>query len=279
MRPVNLIPPDERRGDRTAMRTGNVAYVVLGALALGLLGVIVLALTSKQISDRESEVKSLEQEEQAVQAKAQNLRAFADFRAVQVGRTATVASLAQSRFDWERVIRELSLVIPEDVWLTNLAGTVSPNVGLDAGAEVSLRDNIEGPALELVGCASGQDAVAGFITDLEDIDGVTRVGLQVSELPTEQAEEAEAGGGQQASSDTDCRTRDFITKFELVVAFDSVPTPPTATAAPSVPAPVAPSGDASQLAGAQAEGAATGGSAPGQSAEAQSAAGSAQGGE
>ena len=31
---------------------------------------------------------------------------------------ATVTSLADSRFDWERVMRELSLVLPADVWLT-----------------------------------------------------------------------------------------------------------------------------------------------------------------
>ena len=46
----------------------------------------------------------------------------------------TVSSLAQSRFDWERVLRELSLVIPEDVWLVKVTGTVSPAVDLDAGS-------------------------------------------------------------------------------------------------------------------------------------------------
>ncbi|MGH2957155.1 MAG: hypothetical protein ACRDL6_09190, partial [Solirubrobacterales bacterium] len=124
-----------------------------------------------------------------------------------------------------------------------------------------------------------QDAVAGFITDLEDIDGVTRVGIQVSELPEEEAQTGADAGQSQDSSDADCRTRDFITRFELVVAFDAVPTPPTATAAPSVPAPVAPSGDAGQLADAQAQGAAARGSVSEQSAEAQSAADYVQGGE
>ena len=47
-------------------------------------------------------------------------------------RTETVDSLAQSRFDWERVMRELALVIPEDVWLESLTGTVAPGVTVDA---------------------------------------------------------------------------------------------------------------------------------------------------
>lgn len=256
MRPVNLIPADERRGDRAPMRTGSISYVVVGALALALLAVIAVAFTSKQISDRESEVASLQQEEQAVTAKAETLRAFADFRAVQESRTASVASLAQSRFDWERVIRELSLVIPDDVWLINLTGTASPGVSLEDGADITVRDTVEGPALEVVGCAPSQDAVARFITDLEDIDGVTRVGIQSSERPTDatQEQQQQQPGAEDEQEGEDCRTRDFITKFELVVAFDAVPTPPTATAAPSVPAPVAPAAqDGAQLAGTEAQ--------------------------
>ena len=42
-----------------------------------------------------------------------------------------------------------------------------------------MRAAIAGPALELSGCAKGQEAVAGFVTALKDIDGVTRVGVAV----------------------------------------------------------------------------------------------------
>ncbi len=81
MRPVNLIPPDERRGDRAAMRTGALSYVLIGGLGLALLAVIALAFTSKQVSDRKSEVAQLQQQEQQATAKAQSLQAFTDFRA------------------------------------------------------------------------------------------------------------------------------------------------------------------------------------------------------
>src|SRR4051812_32456685 len=108
MRPVNLIPPDERGSDRAAMRTGAISYVLIGALAIGLLGIIALAFTSKQISDRKSEVAKLQVQEQQATAKANSLQAFASFRAVQEQRSSTVTSLAQSRFDWQRVINELA---------------------------------------------------------------------------------------------------------------------------------------------------------------------------
>jgi Tfp pilus assembly protein PilN len=180
MRPVNLIPAEERRGDQSELRTGAFTYVLVGGLAVLMLAVIGVAFTSKQISDRESEKAELEAQLAEETARAESLRSFADFRAVQETRTATVASLAQSRFDWERVIKELSLVLPADVWLTNMTGTVSPAVSVTNAAEVTIRDSVAGPALELIGCAPSEEAVAGFIGALEDIDGVTRVGIQES---------------------------------------------------------------------------------------------------
>jgi Tfp pilus assembly protein PilN len=231
------------------MRVGSVSYIVIGALAAALLGAIALGFTSKQVSDRKAEVTQLTQQEQQVTAQAQSLQSFVDFRSVQETRAATVASLAQSRFDWERVLNELARVIPANVWLTQLTGTVSPAVQIDGGADVQTRDSVNGPALEVVGCATSQDEVAAFVSDLEDIDGVTRVGVSSSKLPDSTTSGAAATGGGAApssgSDDTsdDCRTRDFITRFELVVAFDAVPVPDTATSAPSVPAPAAaPSG-------------------------------------
>lgn len=241
MKSVNLIPPDARRGDVGKMRTGGVPYLILGGLALLLLGVIAVAFTSKQISDKEAEVARLNQDLQSKTAKAESLSAFTEFGAVEEQRAGTVASLAQSRFDWERVLNELALVIPSDVWLVEVAGTVSPAITTDEGPDIQQRDAVAGPALEIVGCGPGQDSVARFVSDLEDIDGVTRVGVASSERPDEQ--EGNSGGGATVSSDSDtsegeCRTRDFIAQFEIVVAFDAVPTPASASVTPGIPAPL-----------------------------------------
>jgi Tfp pilus assembly protein PilN len=241
MRPVNLIPPDERGSDRGAMRTGAFSYVLIGALALALLGVIALAFTSKQISDRKSELAKLQTQEQQAEAKAQSLQAFANFRAVQQQRSSTITSLAQSRFDWQRVINELARVIPSNVWLVQLAGTANPQVTVPDSPEIQIRDSVPGPALELVGCTTSQDAVAGFVSALEEIDGVTRVGLQSSGKADDSASisggTVSSGSGQETTNE--CRTTPKITKFEIVVAFDAVPTPSGATSDPSVPSSLA----------------------------------------
>ena len=246
MRPVNLIPSDERRGDRAAMRTGGFSYVLIGALVAAVLGVAALALTSKQINDRKSEVAQLQVQEQQAEAKAQSLAAFTQFRAAQQARFDTIASLTQSRFDWQRVLNEFARVIPANVWFTKVAGTVDPTVTVQDGPDIQGRDTVPGPALELQGCAASQDAVAGLIANLEEIDGVTRVGLDSSESSDDAEATAAAPSGDSNAANSDCRTRSFIPQFKIIVAFDEVPTPATATTSPSVPPGVTTSGS-SQL--------------------------------
>lgn len=225
MRPVNLIPPEQRRGDNAELRTGPLVYLVLGALALVLVGVTVLVLTDNQISESKAEVATLKREDAAAQAEAKRLSAYTAFRTLAEQRIATVTSLADSRFDWERVMRELALVLPSNVWLTNLEATASPDASAGGeaggGGTSGLRAAIPGPALTMTGCATGQEAVASYVDALKDIDGVTRVGVEFSELGTEKSQ---AGSGEGGGSD--CRTRSYIAEFSLVVAFDAAPVPP-----------------------------------------------------
>jgi Tfp pilus assembly protein PilN len=241
MRPVNLIPPEDRRGEQAPLRTGPLPYILLGALVAVLIGITAMVLVDNQISERKSEVTKLEGEDAAAAARAQRLAAYTRFRSMSEERVATVSSLADSRFDWERVMRELSLVLPSNVWLVGLTATASPDVSVDGGGGSSgagLRAQVPGPALELNGCASGQEAVAGFVTALKDIDGVTRVGVESSELGEEAVVSSTEVGASTGSSGDECRTRDFIAKFALVVAFDAAPVPAEESAESVVATPV-----------------------------------------
>lgn len=206
MRPVNLIPPDMRRGDSAPLRTGPLAYIVLGALALALVGVTMLVLTSNEVAEKKDELVALRSEDAAAKARAEELAPYAQFQAMSRQRVETVASLADSRFDWPRVMRELALVLPDDVLLTNLSAG-------SAGGEGEGMSGVLGPSLELSGCTSGQDAVARFVTALKDIDGVTRVGLQSSAV------------GEGDGSGEGCSAGGFDAQFQLVVAFDAAPVP------------------------------------------------------
>jgi Tfp pilus assembly protein PilN len=265
MRPVNLIPPEERRGERAPSRTGGLAYVVVGVLAAALLAVVGIVLTDNSISENQAKVTELNGQLAQATDEATRLQSYADFATIEQTRTQTVSTLAKSRFDWYRVLHELGLVIPNNVWLLGLQGSVSPDAAQasqaagsssSAGTPADFSTQITGPSLTIQGCAAGHDAVAGFIGALRDIDGVTRVVVTSSQrLSSSGTSGAGAGAG---SSSSGCAARDFIAQFQVVVAFDKVPidpitglvpaTAPTTTASPETSAPPAAGGG---VAGAQ----------------------------
>jgi Tfp pilus assembly protein PilN len=228
MRPVNLIPESERQGARKQLRSGPLAYLVVAALVAALVGVAALVLTGNEISEREGEIAKLQQEDAAAKEKAAELAGYTQFHGVSQQRVATVASLAASRFDWERVMRELSRVLPGDVWLTDMAATATPDASVEGATSSQIRGAIAGPALELSGCAGGQESVAGFVQALKEIDGVTRVAVESSELGQVDGDSSSSAASDSASSGSDCQTRSFIARFQVVVAFDAAPVAATA---------------------------------------------------
>jgi Tfp pilus assembly protein PilN len=231
MRPVNLIPPEDRHGSQSPLRTGPLPYIVLGGLVALLVGVAVLVMTGNQISERKHEIVTLKQEDTVAEERAEKLVAYVQLAELRQQRIETISSLADSRFDWERVMRELSKILPPDVWLTNLNASASPEAssggGESSGGESAsgMRGAIAGPALEIGGCAKGQEGVAGFVTALKEIDGVTRVGVQSSTLPSEGSGTESGGGSEGGGGGASCQTRSFIAQFQMVVAFDAAPVP------------------------------------------------------
>lgn len=225
MRPVNLIPPEDRRGDRAPLRSGPLSYIVIGALAVVLLAVTGLVLTKNDIVERESEVERLEAERDAASQQAALLAPYAEFASLRQVREATLLSLAQSRFDWERVLRELALVIPSDVTLTTMVASAS-----GTGEDLSDTGESPAPSLTISGCAAGHEAVAGFVAALEDIDGVTRVGLSRSERPVK------AKGNDPAAVDLTGDTCGKVNSFDVSAVFDNAAVPAVDPAAPVDPA-------------------------------------------
>lgn len=233
MRPVNLIPPEQRRGSQSQLRTGPLPYLLLGGLVALLVGVALLVVAGNTVSERKDEIASLKREDAVATRRAQRLSPYVQLAALRQQRTETISSLADSRFDWERVMRELAKILPADVWLTSLNASASPQSSSGEGSASSgsgsgsgMRGSIAGPALEISGCADGQDGVARFVTALKEIEGVTRVGMSSSAIASEgssaEGGEGSSGGG---GGSADCRSRSFIAQFQMVVAFDAAPVP------------------------------------------------------
>ena len=222
MRPVNLIPPEERRGSSAPSRTGILSYLVIGVLAVVLVAVSALVLLGNTVDDKQTEVDGLEAQAMETEARAEGLASYVSFEQTRENRAMTIDSLAKSRFDWERVIRELSLVIPKQVWLSNLTGTVSPAVQVDDAAAISLRTSVPGPAIELVGCARSQPAIAKLIAALHDIDGVTRV-TAANGIKEGQAADSTESSDSASAVDVGGSCPPSAPGFQVVAAFDAVP--------------------------------------------------------
>ena len=228
MRAVNLIPPEDRRGDRAPLRAGPLSYVLLGVLLSAFIGVYLMVSAQNSISENETRVQTLEESLASAQARADALQSFGDFATLEQSRTETVSSLARSRFDWERVLRELALVVPADVTLTSVAGTVSGGAaGTEAeggGASTGSASVTGVPSLVINGCAASHDSVASLVAALRDIDGVTRVGLGGTSQGSSGGAATDGTASTAGGVGEGCNPGEA--SFDVTVAFDDVAVDP-----------------------------------------------------
>ena len=238
MRPVNLIPPDQRKG--AARAAGAEAppvgiYALFGALGVAVLCVLALVLTSNQINGKSEKLSKVQVQAQGAKQVADALRPYGQFAQVQQARKLEISSLVATRFDWERALNQLSLAIPDNVWLLSLSGTLSPAIDVEeaggGGDTANLRQKVEAPAFSITGCTYSQHAVARMMTRMQNLDDVTDVQLAKSARKDEQDQGggAAAAAAQTTASETsqdsqDCVGSSRITKFDMLIVFGAAPT-------------------------------------------------------
>jgi len=171
MRPVNLLP-HEHRAHVAGGKPGS-AYVLVGILALLLAAAALYVVTSNQVNSRKEQALQAKQEADRTEAEVARLGGFGNFAQIAATRKAAVSVLAGGRFDWERFMRELSRVLPSDVWLTAADATVAPGAGGSS-------DEDSEPGGKLEGCAKRQSDVARLMVRLRDLHRVHDVTLQES---------------------------------------------------------------------------------------------------
>lgn len=224
MKPVNLIPQERRR--RTESERSGSAYLLLGVLGALLVLVVVYVLASNTVNDRTTRAAEARQQADALEAQVRGLDDFTDFASIAQTRLASVQVVAATRFDWERFMRELSLVMPEGSWLTTTEASVTGSID-EAESTSSTTTSTAAPlapTANLVGCTNRQEDVARMMVRLRQMYRVTDVALNQSAAAPE-------GGEPTVDQCGD------LYEFDLSLSFS--PTPP-ATEAPdgrgSVPA-------------------------------------------
>jgi len=253
VKPVNLLPEGERSRRTAQAAPGNASYIVLGVLGALLLAMVGYVMTQNQISSRTSEIARAEQEKAVAEQRASRLAAFGDFAEIKETRVRSVTELAESRFDWERLMRELSLVLPEDTWLTDLTASASPEAAAAGtggattpsattgattpGATTPGAAAASGPTVTIGGCSKSQEKVAVTLVRLRKLYRASDVQLNES-AESETAETPGTAGAQPTSDPATAGTSGECAffAFEAIVSFDPSATAVPGTEKPGVPA-------------------------------------------
>jgi Tfp pilus assembly protein PilN len=183
MRAVNLLPLEARVGRRRppAAALGVAGFAVLAAtlLAVGFFS------AHGRVDSREQELASLEQQLAASRAAAQPDPTQTNLNAERDQRFTALGGAMSERLAWDRILREVSLVLPDDVWLSSLA---AGGATAAAGTEAATPEAVPGRSVTFNGFTYSQESVArllrrlALVPDLADVklakSSVTTVGTQ-----------------------------------------------------------------------------------------------------
>lgn len=164
---INLLPAEileKRRFER------QIRYVVLGgALVLALLAAV-YAVLMFQVNLMRGDLQDRQQLEADLRAQADAFAVFEQKESELRARQETAAAALAGRVNWGRLANELSLVLPAEVWLTELTCSETDGVNLTAIA-IDSPDDV--PDV-------GHKAVAKTLVRLADLEQITSVWLNTS---------------------------------------------------------------------------------------------------
>jgi Tfp pilus assembly protein PilN len=179
MRGVNLLPRDDAR---TRRQPGAVSMTaVLGAVLLTALLSGFFLMSSSSVSNRQAELDGLRAELAAIPPPTPTPAAETTLVAEKDARLTLLGKALGSRIAWDRVLREVSLVIPDDVWLESM-NTSGPD---PAAAAPPPGQAPSTGGFSITGYTYSHDGVARLLARLSVIPHLDNVRLGSSVLDDE----------------------------------------------------------------------------------------------
>jgi Tfp pilus assembly protein PilN len=167
MRAVNLLPRDEAR---KSFKKSNVP-VFVGVVAAVLVTTVLCAgflLESAAVTQKQNDLDAARAELALVPPPApQQSSSDASLAGVEAARASALQQAIDGRVAWDRILREISLVLPGDVWLSGLTLGSPSFTGGQGG-------------FELDGEAYSHDGVARLLSRLTLVPDITNVALDHS---------------------------------------------------------------------------------------------------
>ena len=168
MRAVNLIPRDDRRQRGAAQRRENP--VLIGGVAGTVLVTAIIAAwfltASAGVADNQKRRDAAQAELAATPVPPPTVPEASALEQEKTARVAALSTALAGRLAWDRLLREFSLVLPDDVWLTQLSAQ-APGATAAAGFSIS-------------GKTYSHDGVARLLARLAIVPHLTGVQLQHS---------------------------------------------------------------------------------------------------
>ena len=121
MKRINLLPPEQRV---KAARERGLLWAILILVAIVVALGVVYVWQNGQVNDKQAELDGLTAQVAVEQQKAADLAPYAAIQTTRTAMTQTAKGIYDSRVSWATILQEISLVIPENVRLQSLTGTV-----------------------------------------------------------------------------------------------------------------------------------------------------------
>jgi Tfp pilus assembly protein PilN len=126
MRRIELLP--QAYFEQRRQRRVTAGVIIAGLLILTLLIGYWVTL-GVRIANEQERLAEITASNQALQAQIDELQRFADMDAELKAKQAALATVMASDVDWPGVMTELAMVIPGEIWLTNMTASAGQTEG------------------------------------------------------------------------------------------------------------------------------------------------------
>lgn len=170
MSQVNLLPPELR--ERQAIRRTTSLVVAAGLAALALIGIFYF-FQVQRLSQVQSDLEAQQSRNAQLESEIASLQEFAALQAELASKELLVAEIFVNEVSWSSALLDVSRVIPDASYLTNLTGQITATIA----GEVVTEPTGGTPETTLVGnmtfagVANQTETIATWITRLEQVQG------------------------------------------------------------------------------------------------------------
>jgi Tfp pilus assembly protein PilN len=168
MSQVNLLPVEVRQ--RVHSRRVTAAVVASAALVIGLL-LFVFSLQNSRVSDTERQLEAQQAANNRLQTQIDALRRFTEIKQQVADRQALLAQVTQGQIAWSGVLKDISSVMPGQMWLTSLNATESGATSTPQGGTEAVSGSGVVATIQFVGTGFNHRTVALWLTRLEQVKG------------------------------------------------------------------------------------------------------------